>query len=396
MAKAKRTRGESKITQRKDGRWQAKVKMGRDPSTGRMKYKYIYAETWDECRREKTRIQHEADQGFVAIGPQMTTGEWLMIWFTTYKKPNLANNTVIRYEAHLRNHILPEIGKIPLQRLQPHDLQRFYAKKLQSLKGVVINGFHGQIIYPALNQAVKSRHITWNVASATEPPKPEKSTIYPLSIEQAAAFLHALEGDPWRLVFLLYLTTGLRKGELAGLRWGDLDLEKGALSITHQLLWTRRDTPNASGYRWELSLVPPKRGSTGTVPLLAEVVELLRAHKAQQAQNRLLLGKPYDDGDFVFAKPSGKPINPKVIINRFKERIKRAGLPPQTRVHDLRHTFAKAQHASGTDTKTISMLLRHKNLQTTDGYLRQTLGLSDQDLHLKQEAVNRLGKVFNL
>jgi integrase len=190
--------------------------------------------------------------------------------------------------------------------------------------------------------------------------KPEMRT---WSAPELASFLDQLRGDPLHAPILLAATTGMRRGEVLGLRWRDTDLDAGRVAV-RQTLAAVRDVDGDRGRHVLVFGEPKTAKSRRTVPLPAQTVAVLRAHRKAQAAERLLAGADYGDQDLVFAEPDGAPIHPDKFRKRFEVRIGRSGLPP-IRFHDLRHTYATLALRAGVHPKVVAEVLGHANISIT-------------------------------
>jgi integrase len=221
----------------------------------------------------------------------------------------------------------------------------------------------------ALKDALADGLIPRNAASAVKPPKLTKKEISSLSPEQAGAFLDTARGDRFEALYVLAITAGLREGELLGLKWADVDLESGTLSVRRTLSEAR------SGRFFE----PPKNGKGRSIRLTARALDALTRHKATQNEERLRLGTLWDDNDLVFASRKGTPMNAKNLTARsFKPLLMSAGLP-DIRLHDLRHTCATLLLSKGVHPKLVQELLGHATISITlDTYSHVLPGMGDQ------------------
>jgi integrase len=226
------------------------------------------------------------------------------------------------------------------------------------------------VLSGALKQAVKEGLIPANPADATTQPRQVKKEITPLSAEQVRYFLDNIKANWLYPVFVTDLGTGLRRGELLGLKWDVVNLKDGTATIRRSLIqvkgkvFLQEDTKTKS--------------STATVKLPNTVVKELRKVKKQQAQYKLILGKAYQDSDFVFTWPDGRYIRPDYLYHQYKNLLKENGLP-DTRFHDLRHTFCTMLLESGEELSTVSKLARHSSFSiTADIYGHLTTNMQNQ------------------
>jgi integrase len=265
------------------------------------------------------------------------------------------------YESQIRNHIVPALGKVKLSRLTPAHLQALYAAKLrEGMKPASVRQIHA-ILHKALEQAVKFNLIPTNPASKVDPPKIRQEEITPLTAEQASKLLDVTRNDRDRFeaLYVIALTTGLRIGELLGLKWSDIDLDARRLRVSRQL----QRSHARSGER--LIFTEPKAASRRTVDMPPSTVEALKRHRKRQVEETLKAGGAYQDKDLVFAGDLGGPISPEKVTQRaFKPLLKRTGLP-KIRFHDLRHTFATLLLARGVHPTYVQRALGHASVKMT-------------------------------
>lgn len=372
----KRGHGEGTIYQRKDGRWCSQITVRIDPVTGKPKRKTLYGRTRREVADELTRIRHELATGTYIEPATCTLGEWLDRWMSQYKKGELKRSTYENYEQIIRAHIKPGLGNIPLAKLQPHMLQTFYNDKLESgrrdgkggLSTRMVRYFHA-IIRQALEQAVKEGLLPRNVADATSPPALRKQQMQPLTEDELLKFFEVAKEDRLFPAFVLAATTGLRRGELCGLKWDSIDLDEGVLVVRRQLL-TLKGGPSLE------DSAKSKRGKR-RITLTDDAVRELKALRKRQAEEQLLLGEAYQRNNLVFCKADGTKLSPPQVTRRFQQLLERAGLP-KVRLHDLRHTHASLLLAQGVHPKVVQERLGHSSItMTLDLYSHLTPGLDE-------------------
>lgn len=375
MAK-RRGNGEGSIYKRPDGKWAGQVSIGYDPATGKLKRKSFYGKTRKEVADKIARILKEVGSGTYIEPTQTTFGEWLDKWLAGYKKGQLKPGTYESYEIIINTHIKPALGKIPMAKLQAHNLQEFYNKKLQDgrkdgnggLSTRMVRYFHA-IIRQSLQQSVKEGLLLRNVADATNPPTVKNKQMRPLSEDELLTFFHATKEDRLFAAYVLAATTGLRRGELLGLCWDCVDLENGIITVKRQLLNLKsgpvldETTKSKSGKR--------------SIILTDDAVRELKAYRKKQLQEKLLMGGAYQDNGLVFCKEDGSFLRPEEFTKRFQRHLLKAGLP-KVRLHDLRHTHASLLLARGVHPKVVQERLGHSSItMTLDLYSHLTPGLQE-------------------
>ncbi|MGB9858951.1 MAG: tyrosine-type recombinase/integrase [Moorellaceae bacterium] len=358
----RRGNNEGSIRRRKDGLWEARVTLGHDPETGKLKRLSKYFKTRREAQEWLARTLHERATGTFVEPHELTLGEWLDRWLTFYKVPNRRRTTVDNYETMIRVHIKPALGHVPLMKLEASHLQEFYNQKAREKSARTVHLLHF-IIGSALKQAVKEGKLYRNVNEATELPPMRKKEVAPLSAEEVRRFLDVASGDRLYAAFLLELGTGLRRGELLALKWEDIDLEGGLLKVRRTV--ARVKARDGGPRKTELVYQEPKTEESGKpVPIPRLVLEELRRHRARQEEEKAFFGAAYQDSGLVFCTEDGKQIDPSNFLRHYKSLLRKAGLP-EASFHALRHTFATLLLEAGEDLKTVQELLRHTRIDVT-------------------------------
>ena len=351
MAKQKRKNGEGTVRLRKDGRWEGRVVIGYDDK-GKPKTKSVLAHTKSECVEKLERLKEECGRTAEKLKPDMPFGEWIDFWYQYFSSPKLRPTTQATYENRIYGHIIPSVGKIPLSKLTQNDLQQFYARLKRTgrkvnveLKGTgvsdrMVRSCHA-LCRSSLEKAVEEGLITRNPSIGCKLPPKKNGEMKVLTQNEIVRLLNQAYDEGYYEMFLLELTTGMRRGEILGLKWRDLNLETGELNIKRQLT-----TKGIS--------VPKTKSSIRTILLPPDMLELLREMKKTAKY------------DWIFPSPvkEGEPRNPTAITKRFRLMLERAHCK-HVRFHDLRHTFATMALENGMDVKTLSAMIGHVSSETT-------------------------------
>ena len=351
MAKQKRKNGEGTVRLRRDGRWEGRVVIGYDDK-GKPKTKSVLAHTKSECVEKLEMLKEECGRTAEKLKPDMPFGEWIDFWYKYFSSPKLRPTTQATYENRIYGHIIPSVGKIPLSKLTQNDLQQFYAKLKRTgrkvnveLKGSgvsdrMVRSCHA-LCRSSLEKAVEEGLITRNPSIGCKLPPKKNGEMKVLTQNEIVRLLNQAYDEGYYEMFLLELTTGMRRGEILGLKWRDINLETGELNIKRQLT-----TKGIS--------VPKTKSSIRTILLPPDMLELLREMKKTAKY------------DWIFPSPvkEGEPRNPTAITKRFRIMLERAHCK-HVRFHDLRHTFATMALENGMDVKTLSAMIGHVSSETT-------------------------------
>jgi len=352
MTKQKqRGHGEGSIYQRKDGRWAASITLEGG------KRKTFYGKTRKEVQEQLKIALHEQQQGTLMTGPQQTVAQYLAEWLKVHKQV-IRPRSHERYEAIVRLHIAPTLGKLPLQKLTGQHLQRLYTEKLETgLSPTTVTAIHN-MLHTALDNAIKLGLLTRNVCETVSPPRKIHKEIKPLAPEQARQLLDAAKGHPQEALFVLALATGMRRGELLGLKWQDINLNNGVLQVRRAL--TRM--PTGLGYQ---ETEPKTKTSRRSIVLTPFAIEALKEHRVRQLEMKQKASGTWEDHDYVFCTPTGKHLSPgHDVLVQLKKLLKKAGLP-DIRFHDLRHSTATLLLSKGVHPKVVQEILGHSEISMT-------------------------------
>lgn len=351
MAKGRRGNREGSITHLADGRWQARVTL---PDGRRKAY---YGKTRREAAEKLQRGLADLQQGIPLPAERQTLAQFLSTWLEHVARPSVRPRSYERYAQLVRTHIVPALGRRPLAKLTAQDVQTFlHAKHAAGLSPRTVQYLHATL-RAALGQAERWGLVTRNVARLATPPRVTRPEVQPLTLEQTRRLLDAASGDRLEALYTVAVALGLRQGEALGLRWQDVDLDRGQLSINVQL--QRLDG------RPQLT-IPKTARSRRTLVLPTVVAEALRAHKVRQLEERLAMGAAWRgwEHDLVFTTTIGTPLDARNVLRHFHALLERAGLPRMP-FHTLRHTAATLLLAQGVDLRTVQQVLGHSQISLT-------------------------------
>ena len=377
----RRANGEGNIRKRKDGRWEGRYTVGHDPETGKAIIKNVLGKTQAEVK-EKLKKAIEENVGIdYGRAKTYTVGTWLEVWLENYAKIKLRPSTFKTSQGFLKNHIKPQIGSIPLADLTSLDLQRFYKhlldggrvdrieakKKPKGLAPKTVRNIH-QMIGSAYNLAIEQYLVTKNPTQGCALPKVEHKEMKTLTADQLGAFFQEARDSGVYELYYLDLATGLRRGELLGLKWTDVDLDRGVLKI-------QRAISRQNGKVVEAPL--KTKNAYRTLPLSADAISVLKMQKCKVGNS-----------EWVFSSPTGGPMSPDSVLHMLQRVLKRAGVP-RIRFHDLRHTFATMALQNGVDVKTVSSMLGHYSA----GFTLDTYAHVTTDVQMK--AAQTMGNILS-
>jgi integrase len=335
------------IRQRKSGLWEGRY-VGADH-----RRHSVYGKTKREAQEKLRAALTAADHGIRPATGRVTVGAWLDEWMMTSVEPRNRPRTIGSYRETVNRYIDPAIGRIPLTRLQPEDVAGMLRRLSdRGLSPTTVRYAHA-VLRIALGRAVKSGRVIRNVASLVEPPARKTAERRPLTAGQARAFLALVAEDRLAALYSLAIATGMRQGELLALRWEDVDLDGGRLTIRHTLRLGTRDLAE-----------PKTERARRTLRLGADSLVALREHRRRQLEERLAAGRRWVDGDFVFTTSIGTPLDSRNVTKAFQRVLAQAGLPHQ-RFHDLRHACATLLLEDGEDLGVVSRILGHSQIATT-------------------------------
>ena len=355
--------------------WEIKVDAGRDVPSGKRDTRYItFHGTKRQAQDECARIIHEIKTGQFVDPSKLTVGEWLRQWIELARN-EVSPKTLERYSEIIDKHLIPNLGALHLGKLQAVYVERYYAAALKQGRCDGEGGLsaqtvrhHDRVLNVAMKRARALRLIAANPIEDVTRPKVERGEVEYLDTEDAVSLIGAAAGTRLHAPIFLALATGLRRGELLALRWSDLDLDRGSLTVAQSLEQTK------DGLRFK---APKTKKSRRTIALSPSAVDLLRAHKAQQAKERLVLGLGKDGRALVFTRYDGSVVNPRNFSKEFCRLVIKAKIRPVT-FHGLRHTHFTNLLREGVHPKIASERAGHASIATTmDIYSHAVPGLQE-------------------
>ncbi|HEV2744683.1 MAG TPA: site-specific integrase, partial [Rubrobacter sp.] len=340
------------ITKRKDGRYMARYTVQTPDGPKR---KVIYGKQYGEVENELAKARGDAARGIVYDDEKLTVGEYLERWLKDSVRDTVRQRTYERYESLVRVHIKPSVGRVKHKALTPAHVRALYRERLDSglAPRTVLH------VHRALSKALKQAHddglVPRNAAGPVKPPRPRKEGIRPLNPVQVRSLFEAAVGGRLEALHVLAVTAGLRRGELLGLKWEDVDLDAGMLQVRRTL------SEPKGGYVFEA----PKSGKGRNIRLTRRAAVALREHRRRQLEERMRDADFWRDHGLVFPSTVATPLSGGNLTRAFKAALKRAGLPGGTHFHDLRHTCATLLLRQGVNPKYVQDLLGHADTSLT-------------------------------
>ncbi len=378
------------------------IDRGVDRATGKRRRQWHSGyETHKEAEKARVKLLRDLDGGCYVDRSRLTVAEYLRDEWLPSRKPKSAQSgrghrgqvsmtTWMGYRDLCNAHIIPRIGHLRLQALTRDDVDRLYdeleergGRRKQGLAPSSVANIHG-VVHKALADAVKRELVHRNVADAVDAPSPVKGEQRVWTIEELRAFLAHVRDDSLYAAWLLFATTGMRRGEVAGLARADLDLDVGRLRID----WTLGVINGKPSWKPRAK----SRAGERTMSLDPATIDALRQHLAEQARQRLLIGPKWEQRqhdwqglhreDLVFTRPDGGLINPERVTDWFEAHCRRGGLR-RIRLHDVRHTYATTGLANATgwhEVKVISQRLGHTSVGFTIDTYAHVLPAADEQV----------------
>lgn len=380
----KRGNGEGTIFQRKrDGRWVAELNIG--VAEGRRKTIRKMAKRQKVVADWLNERLVEQKKGLLVEPSKETVAQFLERWLRDSVKISTRSRTYESYASTVRCHVAPTLGGIPLRKLTPTDVQRLYGQKLESgLSPRSVQYIHA-VLHGALKQAVQRGLIYRNPCEAVARPKVERKTMKALDLEQVNRLLAEAQHDRLYALYILAVHTGMRRGELLGLTWDNVDLKNRRVHVVQQLQHLDKG---------EAKLVPPKTAKARRgIDLTSFEVKALMQHRREQSKERLRLGEAWQNNmNLVFTTGIGTPLNPANLVRRsFHPLLEKAGLP-RIRFHDLRHSAASLMLQMDISAKVVQEMLGHSQISLTLDTYSHVLPSMRRDTVAKREALATRGR----
>ncbi|MBI2304634.1 MAG: site-specific integrase [Chloroflexi bacterium] len=373
---ARRSNNEGSIYKRADGLWAGAITL---PGGKR---KVVYGKSRQGVGEALIAALRDVQLGILlpTADARQTLGQFLTHWLEEVVKPNLRPKTYVTYRDVCHLHIIPALGSRRLTKLSPQELITFYHAELEQGFSPRMVGHIHRVLHRSLEDAVRWQLIPRNVCGLVDSPRVSKVEMKALNAEEARRFLEAAQGEPMEALFVLALTTGMRQGELLGLKWADMDMIQGIIHV-------RRSLARITGKGF-VEQEPKTAKGRRTISLTPMATQALQEYRRRQLEARLLAGGEWEDRNLVFCNALGRPMEVTNLIRRhFHPLLKKAGLP-RVRFHDLRHSCASLLLSMNAHPKVVQELLGHSTISVTMDTYSHTVP------SLQVEAVNGLDKLL--
>jgi integrase len=357
--------------------WQITIWTGQKPDGSPARYYEAVKGTKADAQRRCRELLGSMDRGIPIPTGRLTVEQHLNQWLSGYVKTKCCQRTQDGYTTVVRVHLIPNLGHIQLRQLQPQAIQAYYGRASEKLSGRTLLHHH-RVLSQALKWGVRQGYLGRNPCDLVDAPRARKTIMRNLTPPEVEAMLEKAQGNRYYPVIYTAVSTGLRQGELLGLRWRDVDLEGLTISVS-QVLYKRRCVC--------IFKQPKTSGSSRRVSMTPKLACYLREYRREREVLYLDLGTVLSLDDLVFADVDGKPLDPSVLTHNFGKIVKQAGLP-RVRFHDLRHTFASLALLRGAKPKVISEALGHSSVAfTMDTYSHIMSGMQEDMMALLDEVL---------
>lgn len=385
----KRANGEGSIGKYKDG-WRSRIMVGYN-ELGKPIRKEFYGKTQKEVKEKLENFKKQYLMQNIEIDNSTTLEEWLYTYMFEYKKNKIKPSSFERYEGIYRNYILnTALGKTKLFKLNITTIQKHYNTLLNNGTSPSTIKSINQLLKPCLGEAEKQDYIQKNYAKLIELPKIKKDDKFEvLTLEQQKLFLNAINGHKLQSLFLVALGTGLRLGEILGLKWSDIDFNKSTLSVNRSLKKVCFIDENLSKEYKVIEQEPKTINAYRSVPIPKDVLLKLKEHKINQNKEMLKAGKLYDNKNYVFCNELGYPLDSKKPTRNLKSILTKLNIEP-IKFHGLRHTYATRLFEANVPPKTVQALMGHSDITLTLNIYTKVMD------NVKVEAVDKINNIFNL
>ena len=352
MSKSRGARGDGTTRQRADGTWESRCLING-------KRKSFYGEKQKDAIKAMRTAQKAADEGTYFEPVRLTVKAWLTTWMEEYVQQSVKPLTYSTYKSKINTHIIPALGSIKLQSLNPTQIQSFIndLSRVEKLQPKSVKDVFG-ILHKALEQALKLRYIVINPCNACTLPRIEKREVKPLTDEDIQNFLAEIHDEQFKDLFTVTLFTGMREGEICGLSWNDINFKSGTITVRQQI---QKGKEKGSKHY----IAKTKNSRSRTITAAPFILDTLKEIRAAQEKNKQILGETWkNEWNLVFVHDDGSFIPPQTVLKHYKRIAEKIGRP-DTVFHTLRHSYAVTALQIGDSLKTVQATLGHATASFT-------------------------------
>lgn len=376
MSNRKRSNGQGTVYRQKDGRWAAELYVNQ--SDGRRVRRRVYGKTRREAEDKMMELRQKSDTGVPIPSAQLTLEKFLAEWLEQIVGPRVRPNTLSHYAFHADMYLVPDLGNRQLGKLTAREVRLYLDSLGRAGRGVRTIRYVHATLRAALEDAVREELIEKNVAKLVRPPAAPRTDRQPLTVDEVKVLFRQSRDDRLHGLLVVIALLGLRRSEVLGLRWEDIDLDAGTLTVNQGL----------HRIEGKLQVMPTKTArSRRTLPLPDVVAEVLREHRDRQEKERVELAERWPSSGFVFTTPIGTPIDPDNCSKFVQASLKQAGVR-KVRMHDFRHGCVSVLLALGVPPRIVMEIAGHSALEMTMNVYAH-VSLDD-----KRDALNKLGALY--